>query len=398
MFGLGGSNNGIVLSRLKEIANGAEGFSIAVSYIQQSGWELLEPLITHATVQTRVLCTDQLGITDPAAIRKMMAAGLDVRAFNGSPVYHPKVYVAHYEKGDDRFVLGSANLSRSALMTGIEAVVTGEDKEKQLADWFNRMFLDGAQSEVFDGDRLAALEEAFAARLKSRLTYRKAVSAIKPTTKTSDDPSASAAIESAFAGLSGELSTLNVDQAGNNIRTFRLLQKRLTEQAVGGKALSDLRLLGFVSGNALNAIGLSAQADGSIDGIAIQWVEWWANASELELAQINPTGRLSRSRKAIHIFWSFPAEVTDYFLINSLKPKPADKKVLQTIELLANAGRELPSLTLDEVRTLSEILSSTEELPKLAQFAIADYIRNKGTRGWSVNDRATLLGAWRPYA
>jgi HKD family nuclease len=398
MFGLGGSEKAIVLKKLEIIASRADAFSIAVSYIQQSGWELLQPLIQHASARTRVLCTDQLGITDPVAVKKMLDAGLNVRAFRGSQVYHPKVYLAHYDSGCDQFVLGSANLSRSALISGVEATITGNDSEKHLTSWFNEMFEDNSRSDEFNSERLTALEDAFAARLKSRLVYRRVVSLAKFPVKKSGDESATAAVESAFAGLSGELSTLNVDQAGNYIRSFSLLQKWLQAATFDGKALSDLRLLGFVTGNSLNALGFDAKNAESIEAVATIWVNWWANATEDELRQINPTGRLSRSRLAIRIFWSFPYEVTEYFLNNSRVTDRAPRKILQTIELLANAGRELPNLTLDEVKTLSEILSSTDELPNSAQNAIAEYLANKGTRGWGVDDRAILLRQWRPWA
>lgn len=64
----------------------------------------------------RLVCTDQLGITQPAAVERALQSGVQIRNYSGGAVYHPKVYLAHDRNlRPTRFLLGSANLSTSAL-------------------------------------------------------------------------------------------------------------------------------------------------------------------------------------------------------------------------------------------------------------------------------------------
>ena len=119
MLGLGGFKEGAVFETLKEFLAEFERLDIAVSYLQRSGWELLKPLLEGKLSEVRILCTDQLGISDPAAIRDMLASGVQVRAYGGNAVFHPKVYLISNTDKPDAWLLGSANLSRSALKTAV---------------------------------------------------------------------------------------------------------------------------------------------------------------------------------------------------------------------------------------------------------------------------------------
>ncbi len=128
MLSFGGDEEAVVLNSLKKVIRRFENIDLAVSYIQFSGWELLKPLIRGKESKVRVLCTDQLGITDPKAVADMQRAGVAIRAYSGSNVFHPKVVIV--KKGGLTSVLvGSANLSRSALVSGVEAVSLVDDEE-----------------------------------------------------------------------------------------------------------------------------------------------------------------------------------------------------------------------------------------------------------------------------
>ena len=160
---------------LHELADGADTLSVAVSYLQVSGWELFH----HHTSKLdqnkmRIVCTDQLGITHPAAVQRAISSGVQVRNFTGSGIYHPKVYLAHDRTGKaTRFLLGSANLSTSAFTSSVEAGVLSEETVglKTLHGWFNELF--EKRTEAFTPERLRKMEEKWkslaAARLLSRL-------------------------------------------------------------------------------------------------------------------------------------------------------------------------------------------------------------------------------------
>lgn len=99
---------------------------LAVSFVMRSGLELILPDLRAALdrgVQIRLVTTDYLGITEPEALDTLLSltGNLQVRAYcEPQRSYHPKVYI--FERPDARGVafIGSSNLSRYALQTGIE--------------------------------------------------------------------------------------------------------------------------------------------------------------------------------------------------------------------------------------------------------------------------------------
>lgn len=389
MLGLGGIKTGAVLDALRDFLIHFDRLDIAVSYVQRSGWELLKPLLDGKYKRVRLLCTDQLGISDPVAIREIQDAGVEVRAYNGKVVFHPKLYLTSHELGKpEAWLMGSANLSRSALMTAVETTVSGVDETGEIRLWFEHIF---HQSEFFDEDRLANLEKAIAARIKSSLAFEKAA----PSPKREEiDASAADTVELAFASLESPVVPLNADKAGNNVRTLRRIKEVLDDKRqLEGKALNEFKLLGLAINGNYSALGRSLIGR-TIEEIAQGWVNWLKAASIDEIEEANPSGRLARAKSAFDTFWKFPPEITEFFLANATKPAAGLRPLLQTIELLSNTGRILPNLTLDEVLTLSGILSSVDHLPKTARAVVEDYLTNKGPRGWKEPDRVLILNAW----
>ena len=102
-----------VAAAIAEIARGASTLSVAVSYLQRGGWELFRHQIGRLEpARVRIVCTDQLGITQPAAVQAALNSHVQVRNFAGGATYHPKVYLAHDGAGRPvQFLVGSANMS-----------------------------------------------------------------------------------------------------------------------------------------------------------------------------------------------------------------------------------------------------------------------------------------------
>jgi HKD family nuclease len=66
MFAIGGTVNDEIKNSLRALFKDAERISIAVSYIQLSGWRVLEEILEpFDRSKIRLVSTDQLGITDP---------------------------------------------------------------------------------------------------------------------------------------------------------------------------------------------------------------------------------------------------------------------------------------------------------------------------------------------
>ena len=387
----GGSQPSSILSLVRSNIAGFERLAIAISYVQLSGWELLKPLVVGKFSEVRLLCTDQFGTTDPAAIRAIQKAGLTVHAYTGDRVYHPKIYIASFAGKPDRWVLGSANLSGSALQRGVEAAFTADDPKGEALAWFEGIW--ASQSEPFDEARLQVLEVAFSARIKGNLAAARAKPV--PVAAVPRDPIAAETIEAAFGGLPDIVVPLNADKAGNNVRTLRRMKEILDNPSqLKGKAFSEFKLIGLARDGGYTAVGQQAQGR-TLTGIAQIWMQWLKHASAAEIAAANPSGRLARGAIAFNTFWSFPQEVRDFFLANSTKPNAATRRSLQVIELLANTGRRMPALTLSDVSTLSKLLTATSQLSPRVRAVITDYLDNKGTRGWSEPDRKIILEAWR---
>ncbi|MCD7764210.1 MAG: DEAD/DEAH box helicase family protein [Lachnospiraceae bacterium] len=104
----------------------AEQIDIIVSFLMESGVRMilrdLEGALNRGA-RIRVLTGNYLGITQPAALYLLkgeLGERIDLRFYNEKKrSFHPKAYIFH-GKGQDEIYIGSSNLSRSALTSGIE--------------------------------------------------------------------------------------------------------------------------------------------------------------------------------------------------------------------------------------------------------------------------------------
>ena len=105
---------------------------LVVSFIMRSGLQLVDDLLVDALergVRMRILTTDYLGITQHAALARLLDISqdpirdLEVRVFHDvATSFHPKGYLFWSSTSDDdaAALIGSSNLSRSGLVDGIE--------------------------------------------------------------------------------------------------------------------------------------------------------------------------------------------------------------------------------------------------------------------------------------
>ena len=110
----------------------ADAIDLAVAFIKSSGLALIfDSLVQRLTqepqAQVRILTSDYLNVTDPAALRQLMRLaerGADIRVFeSGDTSFHLKTYIfVRTEESalvGEAFV-GSSNLSKTALTSGLE--------------------------------------------------------------------------------------------------------------------------------------------------------------------------------------------------------------------------------------------------------------------------------------
>ena len=115
-----------LLYQLKMSIANAQKIDIIVSFLMESGVRLilkdLKIALEHGA-KIRLLTGNYLGITQPSAlylIKKELGEQIDLRFYNDKErSFHPKAYMFHYENYSEIYI-GSSNVSRSALTSGIE--------------------------------------------------------------------------------------------------------------------------------------------------------------------------------------------------------------------------------------------------------------------------------------
>jgi len=145
-------NKDYFVKYLREAFKDAKTIDIIVAFLMESGVRLLEEdlkLIKERNIPIRILTGNYLNITQPQALyllKDILGDQVDLRFYNQPRrSFHPKAYIVEYEQGGDIFV-GSSNISRSALTSGIEWNYRLE-KEKNEADYnsfkgtFEELFL-----------------------------------------------------------------------------------------------------------------------------------------------------------------------------------------------------------------------------------------------------------------
>lgn len=144
--------------KLIDDINAAKRIDITVSFIRQSGLQLIYPVLTDALergVEMRILTGDYLNVTEPVALRHLLLlveSGADVRVFethNGQS-FHMKAYIftfsdEHGKLGGHAYV-GSSNISSSALNHGLEWNLRVEREENplrfdEICQKFERIYL-----------------------------------------------------------------------------------------------------------------------------------------------------------------------------------------------------------------------------------------------------------------
>ena len=141
----------------------ADSVDIVVSFLMESGVRMLLSELENALkrgAKIRILTGNYLGITQPSAlylIKHKLGEQVDLRFYNEKDrSFHPKSYMFHYKEYSTIYI-GSSNISRSALTSGIEWNYRFSSKtDPQNYEKFYNTFLDLFEnhSVVIDDDEL----------------------------------------------------------------------------------------------------------------------------------------------------------------------------------------------------------------------------------------------------
>jgi superfamily II DNA or RNA helicase/HKD family nuclease/diadenosine tetraphosphate (Ap4A) HIT family hydrolase len=140
-----GGEDGLIRHLLPHIDQ-SQAVDVAVSFVLESGIRMLRPHfqdLLSRDGRLRILTGDYLDVTDPDALRRMMdlEGRVELKVFESSKTgFHPKSWIFHLTDGAGIALVGSSNLSETALRTGVEWNFRSYT-DKQSGDW--RDVLDG---------------------------------------------------------------------------------------------------------------------------------------------------------------------------------------------------------------------------------------------------------------
>lgn len=162
-------------SVLRDEFDRAVRVDIAVAFTTEGGVDILadrlRSLLARDGTRLRFLTGDYLGGTEPEALERLLEISSDentvLRVFEARDTsFHPKAYIFHYADGTGAAWVGSSNLSRVALTSGIEwnyglHAVRDPEGFRDVRDSFEQLFRD---------DRTVELTEPWIESYKRRRT------------------------------------------------------------------------------------------------------------------------------------------------------------------------------------------------------------------------------------
>jgi len=114
-----------LIKKLQKHIETSSTIYILTSFVMKSGVELLKEPLKRAAEQgadIKICAGDYLYVTQPEALRQLAAIhpNIEVRLWKSDGIsFHPKAYLFE-DREEGYFIIGSSNLSRSALTSGIE--------------------------------------------------------------------------------------------------------------------------------------------------------------------------------------------------------------------------------------------------------------------------------------
>lgn len=122
---------------------------LAVAFVLENGFVMLESYLRDLLDRggrVRMIVGDYLDVAEPAALRRLcdLPGQIDARVFETSGgTFHPKAWLFRTTDPNGAAIVGSSNLSRTALTTGVEwnLAVEGSNDVQMVADAFEELLL-----------------------------------------------------------------------------------------------------------------------------------------------------------------------------------------------------------------------------------------------------------------
>ncbi len=155
-----------LLPELSKDLDQAREIRFAVAFLLRSGVQMISERLWDLLVQRRgratILTGDYLDVTDPDALQGLLdlslapevGGRLRLFVFNATKAglsFHPKAYLFLSSHGRTAAYVGSSNLSRPALTTGVEWNYRTAESTRELQDGFNELLLHPATTPLTQG-------------------------------------------------------------------------------------------------------------------------------------------------------------------------------------------------------------------------------------------------------
>lgn len=110
--------------KIKELLENAKNLNLSIAYIRNTGVDIVGDdikAVIDRGGKVRIICTDAMGITQASAVKRLLDVGATIKVCKlGIGTFHAKFWLL--EKTDGwHCIVGSANLSKSALEYNVEA-------------------------------------------------------------------------------------------------------------------------------------------------------------------------------------------------------------------------------------------------------------------------------------
>ncbi|MBP1888660.1 superfamily II DNA or RNA helicase [Clostridium moniliforme] len=122
-----GGDSNFLIHKLRDSFKREKRVDIIVAFLRETGVKLLNNDLKVALengCKIRILTGNYLGITEPSALylmKDILEDKADMRFYKDSKrSFHPKAYIFYYENGKGDIFIGSSNISKSALTSGLE--------------------------------------------------------------------------------------------------------------------------------------------------------------------------------------------------------------------------------------------------------------------------------------
>ncbi|EJR02845.1 DEAD/DEAH box helicase family protein [Bacillus cereus] len=147
-----------LIHKLERYMDDAKSIYILTSFVMKSGVDVLAPLLRVAAeknVDIKICTGDYLYITQPDALEKLyqIHPDIEIRLWKSAgKSFHPKAYLFERES-DGVMIVGSSNMSRSALTSGVEWSLlvkesVGEEAFSEAIDQFLHIHMNEATQSI----------------------------------------------------------------------------------------------------------------------------------------------------------------------------------------------------------------------------------------------------------